>query len=359
MMWGVFGPGVVSFIGAALCCWVILATRSIHGKYSLDYDTKSVQKYHSVAVPRVGGAALFVGLMVGAVFHGLQGDDKLYLSKWAGIAALPVFLGGLLEDVFKKISARDRLLLAFLSAAIAYYELGIGLKAVGWEFFDTTILGQPGISLIITVFMVGGVAHSTNIIDGFHGLLIGFTLLVLAAFLWVLSIVNDYLLTIYTTILLGGLGGIVVFNFPKGKIFLGDGGAYLIGFLLAVLALLLVGRHPTISPWFPLAVMAYPVVETVFSIIRKTLVERRHAMVPDKKHLHMLVFQKMGPRVANRLHINQNAATAVVMWLVGLSSILPSLVFWNNTIACLLIFGIFSVGYTGLYLWLSSENELP
>ena len=358
MMWDALIPGVFALFGAALFCWVILVTRRFHGKYSLDHDTQSPQKYHAVAVPRIGGVALFVGLVVGAVFHGLQGDDQLYLSKWAGIAALPVFLGGLLEDVFKKISARDRLLLAFLSAAIAYYELGIGLRAVGWEFFDTTILSQPGISLILTVFMVGGVAHSTNIIDGFNGLLIGFSLLVLGAFLWVLTVVNDYNLTIYTAILVGGLGGALVFNFPKGRIFLGDGGAYLIGFLLAVLALLLVSRHPKISPWFPLAAMAYPVVETLFSIIRKTLIERRHAMVPDSKHLHMLVFEKISPQVMSLFHINRNAATSVVMWSVGLSSILPSLLFWDNTFACLIIFGVFSGGYTLLYLRLSDRNEL-
>ena len=358
MMGNSLGPGIVSLIGAILSCWLILVTRKLHGKYSLDDDTQSVQKYHSIAVPRIGGIALFMGLTAGAIFHGLQADNQLYLSKWAGVAALPVFLGGLLEDLFKKISPRDRLLLALLSAAIAYYELGIGLKAVGWDVFDQTILDQPGISLILTVFMVAGVAHSTNIIDGFHGLLIGFTLLALAAFLSVMFTVNENLLTIYTMILFGALAGIFIFNFPKGRLFLGDGGAYLIGFLLAVLALLLVNRHPKVSPWFPLAVMAYPVVETLFSIFRKRLIERRRAMSPDKKHLHMLVYKRLSEPMARRLHLNRNAATSVIMWLIGSSSILPGILFWDNNVACLLIFGLFSVGYTLLYFKLSHLDEL-
>ena len=357
MIWEFLYAGLVAMAAAMFASWLILVTRKMHGEYSLDHDTKGVQKYHTVAVPRIGGIALFTGLAVGSIFHGLQADDQLHLSKWAGVAALPVFLGGLVEDVSKKMSARDRLLLAFLSAAIGYYELGIGLHSVGWEAFDQRFLVQPGASLILTLVMVGGVAHSTNIIDGFHGLLIGVALLVLGAFLWVMIKVNEHLLVIYTMILFGSLAGIFIFNFPKGKLFLGDGGAYLIGFLLAVLALLLVNRHPRISPWFPLLVMAYPVVETIFSIIRKKIFEGRQAMAPDEKHLHMLVFERLSASIGRTIHLNQNAVTSVVMWLVALVSIVPGVLFWDNTVACLVAFCGFCFFYTFLYISLSSGGK--
>ena len=82
--------------------------------------------------------------------------------------------------------------------------------------------------------------------------------------------------------------GFFLVNFPFGKLFLGDGGAYLLGFLLSWLSVMLVYRNPDISPWAPLLACAYPVFETVFTIARR-LWCRRHPGQPDSCHLHSLV----------------------------------------------------------------------
>ena len=348
----IFRVIVVSFLSAAGAAWLIVRTNHIHGKFSLDSDMSGTHKFHSVVVPRIGGIAFFIGLVVGSIFHGLQADDQLHLSKWAGVAALPVFLGGLLEDVFKKISPRDRLLLAFLSAAIGFYELDIGLTSINWPAFDEKILSQPGVSLLLTIVMVGGVAHSTNIIDGFHGLLLGISIMSLGAFIWVMTEVGDDLLKTYAGIMLGALLGVFLLNYPKGKIFLGDGGAYLIGFLLAILALLLIKRHPTISPWFPLLVLSYPVVETIFSIIRKKMISKQPAMSPDNLHLHMLVYQFLSKSISQKIWLNQNAATAIIMWIIALTAVVPAIIWWGNTSAILFFFVVFCVLYSCMYAWL-------
>ena len=343
---------LVSFLGSATSCVLVIATKVLHSKYTFDWDMKSGQKYHSVPVPRIGGLTVFLGLIVGTVVFGLKADEQLNLSLWAGVAAIPVFLGGIFEDVSKKITPQHRLALAFLSAAIATYELKIGLLSVGWPWFDNNLLALPGVALALTIFMVGGVAHSTNIIDGFNGLLLGFSLCVLGAFLWVAAKVSDHALVMYATIMVGSLLGFGIFNFPKGRIFLGDGGAYLIGFLLAVLSLLMVRRHPNISPWFPLLILSYPIVETLFSVVRKKMVSGGRAMVPDNYHLHMLVYEYLSKPVSYRLRINQNATTSVIMWMIAFTSIVPGLIWWESTPILILFLVLFCALYSAIYIWL-------
>ena len=348
---------VVSFLSSASVAWIIILTVGFHGKHTLDTDTLGTQKFHGTIVPRIGGIALFFGLVAGAIYHGLQADGQLHLSKWAGVAVLPVFLGGLFEDVFKQISPRDRLLLSFLSASIGYYELDIGLNSVDWIVFDQHILTQPGVSLFLTIFMVAGVAHATNIIDGFHGLLLGNAIFVLMAFMWVMSETGGGLLIIFSEIFLGSMVGLLLWNFPKGKIFLGDSGAYLIGFLLAVLALLLVKSRSSVSPWFPLLALSYPVYETVFSMVRKKLIHGRPVSMPDKWHLHMLVYETWSEPISKIIGINRNATTAVLMWTISLSAIIPAVIWWRSTPIMLGCFMLFCASYSLLYFRLFSKCQ--
>lgn len=339
----------------ASCCWMLIASEKLHLKYTGDVRFHEIHKYHKKPVTRAGGVALFLGMVGASIYFGLIGDNDLYLSKWAGIAVLPVLLGGLLEDVTKRISARDRLLLAFLSAAIAHYELGVGFERVDWPYFDERVITQPGVSLLLTIIMVAGVAHSTNIIDGFNGLLTGVVITAGIVFLSVAYYTGDRALVAYTTILIGCSIGFLFFNFPFGKIFLGDGGAYLLGFLLAILSLLLVKRHATISAWFPLLVLAYPVIETIFSILRKRLYDKRPAMAPDGRHLHMLVFVVWGESVGSRIGLTQNSATGAVMWMIGSVPMIPALIWWSNTVLIATFFFGYALLYLQLYVYLNNR----
>lgn len=339
---------LASFFPALISAWVIIRTTNYRGSRFLDRNVKGIQKYHAVPVPRIGGVAFLVGLACGGLYFGLKDDNILVLAKWAGVAVLPVFLGGIFEDIFENVTPRNRLLLAFISAAIAYYELDAGLLSIGWPWFDENILAFPGISLVITMLMVGGLSQATNIIDGFHGLLIGISILALVAFSLVAHFAGNDWLALYMSIMIGALLGVFVFNFPHGGIFLGDGGAYLVGFLLAIFALLLVRNHE-ISPWFPLLVLVYPVFETLFSIYRKKVMRRRDAMAPDRLHLHMLIYHRVIPKLKGAIPLNRNAATATLIWIIGGAPVVPAVVWWNNTTALILSIVVYCVGYVFLY----------
>jgi UDP-GlcNAc:undecaprenyl-phosphate/decaprenyl-phosphate GlcNAc-1-phosphate transferase len=213
----------------------------------------------------------------------------------------------------KSVSVRNRLLLTLLSTSIAFYELELGIKSIDWTWFDKTILAFPGVSLALTLLSAGGLAHAANIIDGFNGLLLGYALLSLAVFGSVSYEVDD--LTLLSTILnfTGLLLGLFLFNFPKGHLFTGDGVAYLIGFLLAMISLLIQKRNPEVSPWFSLLVVIYPVLETLFSIYRKNYLRGMSPGIPDGIHLHMLVYKQIVPRFGAFVRKHLNPGTSVII----------------------------------------------
>ena len=151
--------------------------------------------------------------------------------------------------------------------------------------------------------------------------------------------------------MLGALLGTFCINFPKGRLFLGDGGAYLIGFLLALFALLLVKKFDRVSPWFPLLVLIYPVFETLFSIFRKRVIRKRSPMAPDRLHLHMLIYRRLGGKVSVALKIDQNPATAVLMWVVAVVPMIPAVIWWDRSSLLILFTLLFAFGYLVCYCW--------
>jgi len=151
----------------------------------------------------------------------------------------------------------------------------------------------------------------------------------------------------------GAVAGFLVFNFPRGLIFAGDGGAYVIGFFIAELSVLLVTRHPTVSPWFPLLLVAYPVWETLFSVYRKKVLRGQSPGMPDGLHFHMLVYKRLvrwmvGSREAQHL-LHRNSRTSPYLWGVAALTVIPAVLFWQRTLALQLCFGGFVLGYVWLY----------
>ncbi len=133
------------------------------------------------------------------------------------------------EDITKKVGVLTRLLLTLLAAALGAWLLGAVLDRVDVPGLDTLLRWSP-LAIAFTVFVVSGVANAINIIDGYNGLAGGYAVLVLAALAWVAAQVGDPFLMTAALAMIGALLGFLVWNYPRGKIFLGDGGAYLLGF---------------------------------------------------------------------------------------------------------------------------------
>ncbi|NMM55616.1 MraY family glycosyltransferase, partial [Paenibacillus aquistagni] len=139
-----------------------------HGRYSLD-ATRGVQKFHITPTPRIGGAAIMIGLWM-ALGVLPQAQQELLLPVL--VAALPAFVFGLAEDLTRTGSVRARLLATMASGAVCWFLTGVTLQYTGLAPLDG-LLGWLPFSVLFTAFAVGGVANAVNIIDGFNGLASG------------------------------------------------------------------------------------------------------------------------------------------------------------------------------------------
>ena len=337
---------LVALLAAFFSGWIILRYEHLHAHLSHDGIAGGPQKYHTRPTPRIGGIALVAGLLSAGGIILLA--DEADVGRQFGIlllASAPAFVGGLTEDLTKRVGVLERLLLTMLAGAAAAWLLGAVLDRLDLPGVDHALAWLP-VAVIFTAFAVGGIANAVNIIDGYNGLASGFAVIVLAALAFVAHQVGDALVFQSALALAGALLGFMLWNWPGGRIFLGDGGAYLVGFMLAELAVLLVVRNPTVSPWFPLLLLAYPVFETFFSIYRKKFVRGQSPGHPDGLHFHMLVFKRL---VRGRSMEKRNSRVAPYFWAISVALALPATRFWDDTPALMVLVVLFCVFYVFSY----------
>jgi UDP-N-acetylmuramyl pentapeptide phosphotransferase/UDP-N-acetylglucosamine-1-phosphate transferase len=293
-------------------------------------------------------AAVIAGAIALQIISAKEG-----VALWVLVAAsLPTFLAGLAEDVTKTISPRRRLVFTAVSAVLAVWWLDAALVRTAIPGIDALMLWTP-FAIALTIFVVTGVANAVNIIDGFNGLASMCVLLMMLAIGYVAFQVNDLFVLSISLVVIGAVLGFFVWNFPAGLVFLGDGGAYLLGFLLAEVCVLLLHRNPSVSPIFTLLLCAYPIFETLFSIYRKKFIRRMSPGIPDGVHLHMLVYKRlmrlMIGKTSERRQTRRNSMTSPYLWVLCMLSVIPAALWWDNTfvLSCFLL--LFMVSYVTLY----------
>lgn len=348
------GEFLVAVLVALGVCYLILKYENLHSHMSHDQVDAGPQKFHAVPTARVGGVGVFLALCASAVadqiwMRGRSGADLLLFIL---ICAIPTFSAGLWEDLTGRVKVLTRLSLAGVSGLFAIWLLDAVIVRLGIPIVDSWLLWGP-LAIAFTTFCIAGVTNSINIIDGYNGLVAGFAIMASAALGAVAALVGDRLVLVASLSLAGAMLGFIVWNFPRGRIFLGDGGAYLVGFWLATLAVLVVKRNAGVSPWFPLLVLAYPIIETLFSIYRRRCIKRASPGHPDAMHLHQLIYSRairrgIGVRVPrDRLHRNNRVAPRV--WVLSGIPMLLAIVFWKHTTILVIGFLACFAGYIYLY----------
>jgi len=266
------------------------------------------------------------------------------------VASLPVFIAGIAEDCTRKIEPTLRMIAALLSITIAFFYLDIGIRSLNFAWPDYLLSNFNFLSLLFTLLVVGGLINAINIIDGYNGLMAGYSVLVLLAIAYVSNILGDGLVFQLSLTLIASLAGFFVFNFPLGKIFMGDGGAYFVGLMMAVIGLMLGIRNDEVSHWFVLLLFIYPLYETAFSIYRRKLLHKTDVSQPDANHLHSLIYRKLIS--CDRFKHNKvicNSMTAPVMWLLSLMGIIPAVIWFNNQTMLIVWAFVFMLVYTIIY----------
>ena len=295
-------------------------------------NTQKPQNFHTDSTPRAGGVGILAGMILLFFFpFGLKFLFSIFLA----------FISGIFEDFHDSLSPTVRLLLQLVAALSAVFltdsvvtYLGFGVSLPYW------------MGILFSIFAIVGMMNAINIIDGFNGLASGVILLILLSFAIVSYQQNDSNILSIITITIGTTLGFFILNFPKGKIFLGDGGAYLLGFIVAIIGIYLASNYEDISPWYIIAIFIYPVWEVVFSIIRKTS-SGLSPMQPDTYHLHMLIYRQI---------THNNPLTALFIIIAILPIILLSTLFSNNSLYNISIASAFIVAYLALYLYLYQKD---
>ncbi len=319
----------------SLLTLIIVIFLSHKHEYFIDSSTHDKpQNFHDSCTPRSGSFGILAGLLL------------LVMTSLGIKLILPVilaFLSGIFEDLHNSLSARFRLILQviaaltavlFLDAVVTY--LGLGINMPYW------------LGIIFSIFAIVGMMNAINIIDGFNGLASGTVLLILLSFAITTYQQDNLEMLAVIMVSLGATFGFFVLVFPKGKIFLGDGGAYLLGFIVAIIGIFLASKYESVSPWYILSILIYPVWEVIFSIIRKLSIGLS-PMKPDAYHFHMIVHRQLTK--------GNNPLTALIILFFILPFMIVSTVYANCSICNIKVIFLFICCYTLLYLYLFKKDK--
>lgn len=339
----------ISFVSMA---WLIWYGRTHAQRYGEDMP----QRFHIGYTPRLGGLGMLLSYWLGGLlalwFGGRWGVEASYQQVILPLYLLtPAVLCGIAEDWCQCIPVRWRLLATLLSAIGLCLVMGLHIPRLDIALLDSLWLSAPWLGWMLAILAIGGLPHAFNIIDGYNGLAGMVALLVGMALIYVSLLVGDRVLAAQLVVFLGATAGFLTWNYPHGKIFAGDGGAYLWGLVLAYGSVTLVYRHPQVSPWFPMLLLCYPVFETLFSVYRKKIRGQSPGQA-DALHLHQLIFRRMVRAVLDsddeaEEMLKRNNRISPYLWGMTLLTVIPAALFWDTS--WLLI--LYCVLFITLYIW--------
>jgi UDP-N-acetylmuramyl pentapeptide phosphotransferase/UDP-N-acetylglucosamine-1-phosphate transferase len=304
-----------AFIVSLATALAILLTQRCHLHWTGDHPHQGVQKVHTTSRPRIGGIAVLAGMTAGLVQLIWSNPMLSPFAVLSTLAALPVFLMGLVEDIQKSTSTSARFWSAIVSALLAWWLTGIALHRLDITVVDVWLNSLPA-AIALSCLASAGLTNAVNIIDGQHGLAVGSGLTSLLGLAYIAQAQLDLSLALSIWVFCAALVGFFLVNYPTGKIFLGDAGAYLLGHLMACFAIALVVRNPSVSAWSVLVICGYPVIETVYSMIRRFRHKSR-LDEPDRAHLHSLIKRKIVAinRWQQLTDDQRNALVAPTIWV--------------------------------------------
>ena len=334
----------VAFLASFVLCIAVVLTKRWHGVFSMD-TTHGIQKFHSAPTPRIGGIPIVFALVIAWDKSSAEIQTLLAPILFAG---MPAFLFGTAEDLTKQVGVVQRLLATMASGLLAWWLTDYSLSRL--DIFGVDLLMQFTLfSVMFTAFAVGGVANAINIIDGFNGYASLTCTIAFIGFALIAFQVGDQNLTLVSLILAAAALGFFWVNWPFGKLFLGDGGAYFMGFSLAWIAVLLIERNPSVSAFSALVICILPITEVLFSIFRRK-VRNDHPGKPDSLHFHSLFQRRYVRKWFVKWHsLARNSLVGILMGLMSPVSALMANLIYDDTLYCVITSLLFVLGYVAVF----------
>jgi UDP-GlcNAc:undecaprenyl-phosphate GlcNAc-1-phosphate transferase len=242
------------------------------------YDPSGPLKIHMVPTPRLGGVAITAGLAAGTAVSAIEpvGSGTVYLSL------LLVWGAGLIDDLFG-LSPSIRLIIQSTA--------GVLMWRAGW----TVPIGHARWNLLATILFIVCFINALNMLDGADGLAAGVSSVVAIGFI-VITITSPHLDAWARAVefsFLGSCVGFLLFNFPPAKLFMGDSGSNVLGFVLSVLALNFYRKTSAnhVSLLVPILFAGVPLVDAAFAVVRR-LSRRLSPFAGDREHSYDLLLRR-------------------------------------------------------------------
>jgi UDP-GlcNAc:undecaprenyl-phosphate GlcNAc-1-phosphate transferase len=349
--WSAAAWAAAAALGVALLvAWILLATQRWHFHWTQDHPDHGDHKLHAEPTMRIGGLVIVMGMLAGwGLFSaaGLMDRESAGLLRMVplSLAALLLLGFGLLEDVTRNVSVRMRLVVAGGAALLAWTWADVRVTHTELDLFDHLLLQSAWVSLAFTVFAITGLVHAMNIIDGLNGLLAGTSILVFACTGFVAATAQAWDLLGLSLVAAAATLGFALFNFPRARMFCGDSGAYLLGFVAAVLLVILM-QHRITSPWFGLALVVHPVTETLYSSWRRYR-NGQSPTTPDTMHLHSLIHLRM--RMNDKCGQCANARASMLTLLMTAWPMAVCVIFPTEAVVLQCLIVVYVVAYAALH----------
>jgi len=309
------------FIGVILIEIIFLGLIVFYWEKAIFFTTISkkyygIQKIHKGSVPRLGGLAIYFC----SLLYLLSNDQNYYdFYSFFLLSLLPLIAISLKEDLFHNVSAYTRLIIIIISSTVLMYFSDFNFPVIqiyGLDFIlQNKIFNLIFLSLCLTIL-----ANGLNIIDGTNGLLSFTAILQLISIAYLSFVVKDYQLIKLIIPYIIFISIFLLFNFPFGKIFAGDLGAYLFGFINGFIIIYFFGKNDDLLSWNAALILFYPIFEVLFSYIRKINCGKSPFM-PDSNHLHLKAFFYLEKKLANSKLAN-NLTFFVLLPLILMPSLL-------------------------------------
>ncbi len=264
-----------------LCSLVVTPIVEKIARHVKAFDYPNKRRLNKIPMPTLGGLAIFFSFMLGYMLYARSSVQMLSILMGS---FLLIFMG-FIDDI-SPLKARYQLVVQIIAAAIVVFYGQIVLNYVSILGLHFTFTAPW--NYMITLLLILAIMNAINLSDGLDGLCSGVSSIYFLTISIIAFIMNAQqgLDTTLALIMLGSILGFLVYNFPPARIYLGDTGSNFLGFIIAVTTLLGYKTATFTSLIIPLIILATPILDVVFSIIRRILKKQNPLSTPDKEHFH-------------------------------------------------------------------------
>lgn len=286
-------------------------------------DIPNERKVHKKAIPRLGGVGIFFGFLLGFMIYG----EPSPIMNSILIGSFIIVLTGVVDDI-KPLKTSTKFMGQLIAVLIVIFYGDIVIRDISafGLYIDFGFLMYP-----LTIFFMLGCINCMNFIDGLDGLASGISSIYFMTIGIIAIIMGSYGLDfVLTFIMLGATLGFLVYNFSPASIFMGDSGSMFLGFIISIIALLGFKNVTMTSLIIPLLILAIPILDIIFAIIRRFL-KGQKITSPDKYHIHHQLLNK---------NLSQKTVVLIIYFINILFAIASIIYILKDQIMGYIVYGI-------------------